>query len=103
MGVLDPNDIESFIHRHIDEICAYYGVHTQLVFTSRSKDERRMNAIMTIVYFLKKHTILSHREIANIVKKDVSSISKYYKFCIDLDEKIPQHRRILEAIHTLKI
>ena len=72
MGVLDPNDIESFINRHIDEICAYYGVHTQLVFTSRSKDERRMNAIMTIVYFLKKHTILSHREIANIVKKDVS-------------------------------
>ena len=103
MGVLDPNDIKSFIDRHIEEICEYYGVHRELVFTSRSKDERRMNAILTIVFFLKKHTILSHREIANIVQKDVSSISKYYKFCIDLDDKIPQHGRILQAIDTLKI
>ena len=103
MGVLDPNDIQSFISRHIGEICEYYKVHTQLVFKSRSKDERRMNAIITIVYFLKKHTILSHREISHIVKKDVSSISKYYKFCINLDDRIPQHSRILQAIDTLKI
>jgi len=103
MGVLDPNDIQSFINRHIDEICGHYGVHRQIIFTSRSKDERRMNAIVTIVYFLKKHTILSHREISNIVKKDVSSISKYYKFCINLDDRIPQHTRILQAIDTLKI
>jgi len=103
MGMLDPNNIQSFIERNINEICDYYGEHKELVFVSRSKDERRMNAILTIVYFLKKHTILSHREIANIVQKDVSSISKYYKFCIDLDDKIPQHMRILQAIDTLKI
>ena len=103
MGMLYPNNIQSFIERNINEICDYYGVHKELVFVSRSKDERRMNAILTIVYFLKKHTILSHREIANIVQKDVSSISKYYKFCIDLDDKIPQHMRILQAIDTLKI
>jgi hypothetical protein len=103
MGVLDPNDIQAFINRHINEICKTYGVHREIVFTSRSKDERRMNAIVTIVYFLKKHTILSHREISYIVKKDVSSISKYYKFCINLDDRIPQHTRILQAIHTLKI
>jgi hypothetical protein len=103
MGALDPTDIKSFINRHIDEICEYYGVHRQIIFTSRSKDERRMNAILTIVYFLKKHTILSHREIAYIVEKDVSSISKYYKFCIDLDDKIPQHSRILQAIDILKL
>ena len=103
MAVIDPDNIHSFIERIIQEICDYFGIHRELVFTSRSKDERRMNAIYTIVYYLKKHTILSHREIANIVQKDVSSISKYYKFCIDLDDKIPQHRRILEAIDTLKI
>jgi hypothetical protein len=103
MGMLDPNDIQSFINRHVDEICEYFGVHRQIVFISRSKDERRMNAIITIVYFLKKHTILSHREISYIVKKDVSSISKYYKFCINLDDKISQHSRILQAIDTLKI
>jgi len=103
MGVLDPTDIQNFINRIIDEICEHFGVHRELVFVSRSKDERRMNAIITIVFFLKKHTILSHREIANIVQKDVSSISKYYKFCIDLDDKIPQHKRILEAIDTLQI
>lgn len=103
MGALDPTDIQAFIDRNINEICDHFEVHKELVFTSRSKDERRMNAILTIVFFLKKHTILSHREIANIVQKDVSSISKYYKFCIDLDEKIPQHKRILEAIDTLKI
>lgn len=101
--MLDPTDIKAFIERNINEICEHFEVHRQLVFVSRSKDERRMNAIITIVYFLKKHTILSHREIANIVQKDVSSISKYYKFCIDLDKKIPQHKRILEAIDTLKI
>ena len=103
MGVLDPTDIQNFINRISDEICDRFGVHRELVFTSRSKDERRMNAILTIVFFLKKHTILSHREIANIVQKDVSSISKYYKFCIYLDDKIPQHKRILEAIDTLQI
>jgi len=103
MGVVDPDDIHGFINRIIEEICQHFGIHRELVFISRSKDERRMNALITIVYYLKKHTILSHREIANIVQKDVSSISKYYKFCIDLDDKIPQHRRILEAIDTLKI
>jgi len=103
MGTIDPNDIHAFINRIIEEICQHFDVHRELVFVSRSKDERRMNALITIVYYLKKHTILSHREIANIVQKDVSSISKYYKFCIDLDDKIPQHRRILEAIDTLKI
>jgi hypothetical protein len=103
MGVIDPDDIHGFINRIIEEICQHFGIHRELVFISRSKDERRMNALITIVYYLKKHTILSHREIANIVQKDVSSISKYYKFCIDLDDKIPQHRRILEAIDTLKI
>ena len=103
MGVLDPSDLQSFINRHIDEICEYYGVHRQIIFTSRSKDERRMNAILTIVYFLKKHTILSHREISNIVQKDVSSISKYYKFCINLDDRMPQHLRIIKAIDELKI
>ena len=103
MGAIDPNDIHAFINRIIEEICQHFDVHRELVFVSRSKDERRMNALITIVYYLKKHTILSHREIANIVQKDVSSISKYYKFCIDLDDKIPQHRRILEAIDTLKI
>ena len=30
MGVLDPNDIKSFIDRHIEEICEYYGVHREL-------------------------------------------------------------------------
>ena len=103
MGTIDPKDIHAFINRIIEEICQHFDVHRELVFVSRSKDERRMNALITIVYYLKKHTILSHREIANIVQKDVSSISKYYKFCIDLDDKIPQHRRILEAIDTLKI
>ena len=101
--MIDPDDIHGFINRIIEEICQHFGIHRELVFISRSKDERRMNALITIVYYLKKHTILSHREIANIVQKDVSSISKYYKFCIDLDDKIPQHRRILEAIDTLKI
>jgi hypothetical protein len=103
MGSLNISDIKAFIEKNIQEICDHFEVHRELVFVSRSKDERRMNAILTIVYFLKKHTILSHREIANIVQKDVSSISKYYKFCIDLDEKIPQHSRILDAIDTLKI
>ena len=103
MGTLDPTNIDMFINRIISEICDHYDIHRELVFSSRSKDERRMNALYTIVYFLKKHTILSHREIANIVQKDVSSISKYYKFCIDLDDKIPQHRRILDAIDTLQI
>ena len=103
MGSLNISDIKAFIEKNIQEICDHFEVHRELVFVSRSKDERRMNAILTIVYFLKKHSILSHREIANIVQKDVSSISKYYKFCIDLDEKIPQHSRILDAIDTLKI
>ena len=100
---MNPTDIQAFIEKNIQEICDHFEVHRELIFVSRSKDERRMNAILTIVYFLKKHTILSHREIAHIVQKDVSAISKYYKFCIDLDDKIPQHGRILEAIDTLKI
>ncbi len=101
--MMDEGDIQTFVERMVQATCDHYGIHRELVFASRSKDERRMNAILTIVYILKKKTILSHREIANIVQKDVSSISKYYKFCIDLDDKIPQHRRILEAIDTLKI
>ena len=58
MGALDPTDIQAFIDRNINEICDHFEVHRELVFTSRSKDERRMNAILTIVFFLKKHTIL---------------------------------------------
>ena len=69
MGMLDPKDIQKFINRIIDEICEHYEVHRELVFTSRSKDERRMNAILTIVFFLKKHTILSHQKLRTLFKK----------------------------------
>ena len=82
----------SFILQKISEITT---IPIHIIIDGKQKTDDRKIAVSLSVYFIKEFCDLSLREMKSILKKDESSMSRYFRFAINIVKK-PNHKTDVE-------
>lgn len=88
----------------LDLVCGHFKITSDDVRNSQRNDGNKLDALCILSLLMKKHLVLSQNEIAEILNKHKSQISKYISKMtrlndhIEIDRKLKSKYKELEAI-----
>lgn len=87
--------------RIIEIVCAHFQITTEYLKTGTKKDDARINALWFCTGLIKDHVKLYLREIADILNKNMTVVSRYDKNLKELKPHRPAEKRLLEEYQQL--
>jgi len=100
---LNPlNETEVLQEYIISKTCSAFQISKQTLLTGRKNEANRTNAIGTACLMLRYFCHLSQRDIASVLRKDYSNVSKYiYKF-ETLDKNFKKDNDIIKIMDIIE-